>query len=62
MPIPHKSLVTTMAAQNIEVAAHIDPQLQKEIDLVREYLIQGKDVDVPFTPYLTKKQTKNLSN
>jgi len=35
--------------------ANIDSQFQKELVLVREYLIQGKDVDVTFTSYLTKK-------
>ena len=30
---------------NPDVAALL-PQLQKELDLVKEYLIQGKDVDV----------------
>jgi hypothetical protein len=50
----------TMAAE-MKVATHIDTQLQKEIDLVSEYLIQGKDADVPFTPYLVKKQKKNIS-
>ena len=50
----------TMAAQ-IKVATHIDPQLHKEIDLVSEYLIQGKDADVRFTPYLTKKHKKSIS-
>jgi hypothetical protein len=43
-----------------DVAAH-KPQLQNELDLVSECLIQGKDADVPFTPYLTKKQRKHLS-
>ena len=41
--------------------ASICPQLQKELDLVSEYLIRGKDVDVSFTPYLMKKQNKQLS-
>jgi len=50
-----------MVAQNIEVVAHIDPQHQKELDLVREYFFQGKDTNVPFTTYLTKKQKKNIS-
>jgi hypothetical protein len=36
-------------------------QLQNTIDLVNEYLIQVKDADIPFKPYLTKKQKKQLS-
>lgn len=40
---------------------HCCLQLPKELDLVREYLLQGKDVDVPFTPYPTKKQKKQIS-
>ncbi|RHN55243.1 hypothetical protein MtrunA17_Chr5g0415591 [Medicago truncatula] len=31
-----------------------------ELDFVREYLIRGKDVDVPFTPFLMKKQKVNF--
>jgi len=45
---------------NPDVAALL-PQFQKELDLVKEYLIQGKDVDVSFTPHLTKKQKKKIS-
>lgn len=37
---------------------HYYAQLQKGIDLVREYLIQAKYDDIPFTHYLTKKQKK----
>jgi len=32
----------------------IDPTPQKEIDLVKQLLIQRKNVKVPFTTYLTK--------
>jgi hypothetical protein len=46
---------------HIEAAAHIDMQLQKELNLVGEYLIQGKDADVPFMPNLTNKQKKQIS-
>lgn len=53
-----------LAVHNIivdhEVVA-LNLQLQKELDLVRECLIKGEDVEVPFTPYLTKKQRKQLS-
>jgi hypothetical protein len=30
-----------------DVAAYINPQFQKELDLVREYIVQGKD---PMSP------------
>lgn len=43
-----------------EVAAHINPQLQKKLDLVIEYLIQGKYVDVPFTSYPANKKLSKL--
>jgi len=36
--------------------------LHKDLNLVSEYQIRGKNVDVSFTPYLTKKQKKQLSN
>jgi len=35
--------------------------LQKELNLFNEYLIRGKDDDIFFTPYLVKKQKKQLS-
>jgi len=40
---------------------NIDSQFQKELDFIPEYLIQGKDTNVAFTSYLTKKQKKQLS-
>jgi len=39
----------------------ICPILQKKLDLVSEYLIRDKDVDVLFTPYPMKKHKKQLS-
>jgi len=50
-----------MPLEYTQVVAHIDLQHHKELDLVREYLIQSKDVDAPFTPYMTKKQKIQLS-
>jgi hypothetical protein len=48
------------ASVEVHVKAHICPQLWKKLDLVSEYLIQGKNVDLPFTPYQTKKQKKQI--
>lgn len=39
----------------------ICPILHKKLDLVCEYLIRGKNVDIPFTPYPMKKHKKQLS-
>jgi len=39
----------------------IDPKLQRELDLVEHLVVAGKDVDVPYTPYLTKCQWKKIA-
>ena len=39
----------------------VDTALQKEIELVQDSLITGTTVEVPFTPYLTKAQKKQLA-
>jgi len=43
------------------MTAGICPILQKKLDLISEYLIQGKDDGILFTSYMTKKQKKQLS-
>jgi len=41
--------------------AHCNLSLHKELDLISECLIQGEDIDVPFTLYQTKKQKRQLN-
>jgi len=38
----------------------VDPNLHKELYLVQHLLIQGANVDMPFTPYLSNSQTKKI--
>ena len=41
------------------VHPHRCAALQKEIDFVQQYLVQGKNNEVPFMPYLTKRKEKS---
>ncbi|KEH34464.1 transmembrane protein, putative [Medicago truncatula] len=57
------SMTENVQDVNAEVhdATPICLQLRKELDIVTKYLIQWKDVYVPFTPYPTKKLKKKLN-
>jgi len=37
---------------------HRNPVVQKEVASVAHLILQGKDKDIPFTPYLSKSQKK----
>jgi len=37
---------------------HRNPIVQKEVEFVVHLILQGKDKDIPFTPYLSKCQKK----
>jgi len=38
----------------------MDPKLRHELDLVEHLVMAGKDVDVPYTTYLTNGRGKKL--
>lgn len=39
----------------------VDPMLQKEIEMVKDSLLKGATAVVPFTPYLSEAQKKQLA-
>jgi len=59
----HKSQDAIEAsAPNKRANTQIFPVLQKDLDLLRYVLMkETDDPNVPFTPYLTKKQRKELN-
>jgi len=58
----HISVTNNNNVTNVIVAhvppKEIDPNVQKELDLVEHMLIAGQNVDVPSTPYLAKFQRR----
>jgi hypothetical protein len=38
----------------------VDPNLEKELDIIQHMLIQGENVEVRFTPYLSNSRKKKI--
>jgi len=67
--LEHEPFLTVVEDVVPPVASHeadqahlkIDLNLQRELAVVEHLEVAGKDVDVPFTPYLSKGQQRKIS-
>jgi len=64
-PILEKIIDVTSSDKNCDKPpkspVHRNLVLQKEVNYVARLILQGKDNDVPFTPYLSNSQEKKTS-